>query len=269
MADQLRRREPTKQPELEKSSRLSLPLCSRRSLTTSNHHAHRLTHTHTHSLPLLFLLSCATHLFRENTNDKPAPLRRPPSALPSDDMTPIVKCFFLPLVRANSCPKFVPVLNTGCDVCGHQSEHCASEGFEHAGVPSKYLELSLDKCTHALYTLHRLCDALRECIKCSWHRIRSACTHQEGAKWCIHTWELLGWRIPCWLHGFRLKLMYITQHLFGAKNSRSTILAVCPHFLWHNSEQFCANGLLYTFSASVTPPPSHIYTHARAHNKTV
>lgn len=110
-------------------------------------------------------------------------------------------CFFLPLVRANSCPKFVPVLNAGCDVCGHQSEHCASEGFEHAGVPSKYLRLSLDKYTHALYTLHRLCDALQEGIKRSWHRIRSACTHQEGAKWCIHPWELHGWRIRHWLHG--------------------------------------------------------------------
>lgn len=172
------------------------------------------SHSNTHTLPLLFLLSRATRLFRGNTNDKPAPLRRPPSALTSDDMTPSVKThspgrgrkrqrvaclavflFFLPLVRANSRPKFVPVLNTGCDVCGHQNEHCASEGFEHAGIPSKYLGLSLDKYTLALYTLHGLGDTLQEGIKHSWHRIRSACTHQEGAKRCVHTWELLGWRI--------------------------------------------------------------------------
>lgn len=53
---------------------------------TLQHHTHRLTHA-----LLLFLLSRATHLFRDNTNDKPAPLRRPPSALTSDDMTPSVK----------------------------------------------------------------------------------------------------------------------------------------------------------------------------------
>lgn len=108
--------------------------------------------------------------------------------------------------------------------------------------------------------LHRLCDTLRALGTELDQHVHT----RKGQKCCIHTWELLGWRIRRRLHGFRLKLMYVTQHLFDAKNSRSTILAVCPHFLWHNSEQFLRQWpTLYLLCRCNPTPISYIHTHTR------